>query len=176
MPVLLLFRHAKSAWDDPTLSDFERPLAPRGIKAARLMGAEMAKRGHFPDTALVSTATRAQQTWSLAALAIEKAAVTPVETQYERGLYLAAPVAILAYAGALPASTETALIVGHNPGMESLALSLSGPSSDPAALGRMTRKFPTAALAVLVFDGDWSELKPGCARLTFFVRPRDILE
>lgn len=141
------------------------------------MGSEMAKRGLIPDTALVSTAVRAQQTWSLAAPAlVTSAAAGTIETQHERGLYLAAPAAILAYAGKLQASADTAVIVGHNPGMESLASSLSGSGSDQAALGHMTSKFPTAALAVLSFDGDWRDLKPGCARLTDFVRPRDVLE
>ncbi|MFC5585479.1 SixA phosphatase family protein [Nitratireductor kimnyeongensis] len=70
MKELLLLRHAKSSWDDPSLADIERPLAPRGRRAAPLMGREILRRGWSPDYVLVSPARRAQQTWRLVAAEI----------------------------------------------------------------------------------------------------------
>ena len=58
MKQLLLLRHAKSSWDDPDLDDFDRPLAERGLKAAKLMGRELAARDWLPDQVLVSSALR----------------------------------------------------------------------------------------------------------------------
>ena len=59
MRTLYLLRHAKSSWDDPKLDDFERPLAPRGIKACKLMAAHIRKSGIAPDLILCSPAIRA---------------------------------------------------------------------------------------------------------------------
>ncbi|MEI9417788.1 histidine phosphatase family protein [Mesorhizobium sp. Cs1321R2N1] len=67
MKQLLLLRHAKSSWDDPDLDDFDRPLAERGLKAARLIGRELAARDWLPDLALVSPALRTRDTWRLVA-------------------------------------------------------------------------------------------------------------
>jgi hypothetical protein len=70
MKRLLLLRHAKSSWDDPALADFDRPLAPRGRKAAPLMGRELAARDWLPQLALVSPAARSRETWELVAAAL----------------------------------------------------------------------------------------------------------
>lgn len=170
MPALLLLRHAKSSWDDPDLDDFDRPLAPRGRNAAPRMGAEIASCGWQPDLALVSTAARARQTWDLVLPALNGVP----ETVLDRHLYLAPPATILALLKGAPPPAETAIVVGHNPGMEMLALSLSGPGSDDDALRTMAEKFPTAALARFEFDGSWADLGTAKTRLTHFVRPRDL--
>ena len=65
MKTLLLLRHAKSSWDDPTLQDFDRPLNKRGIEAAALVGKFMRKREVRPDLVLSSPAKRAAQTVAL---------------------------------------------------------------------------------------------------------------
>jgi phosphohistidine phosphatase len=70
MKRLLLLRHGKSSWDDPALADFDRPLAPRGRKAAERMGRELAARNWLPQLALVSPAARTRETWELAAAAL----------------------------------------------------------------------------------------------------------
>jgi len=73
-----------------------------------------------------------------------------------------------------PAHVETLLVVGHNPGLEDFATRLAGDGSAAEALGRMRTKFPTAALARFQFSGDWRDLSPGSARLTHFLRPKDL--
>ncbi|RUZ71152.1 histidine phosphatase family protein [Mesorhizobium sp. M7A.F.Ca.US.006.01.1.1] len=168
MKQLLLLRHAKSSWDDPDLDDFDRPLAERGSRAARLMGRELAARGWLPDLALVSAALRTRDTWRLVA------AELPVQPRiaFVKALYDASAADILSQIGQTDASSGCLLAIGHNPGLEDLARQLAGPGSDAKALARLEEKFPTAALARVVFEGDWSGLSS--APLTHCVHPKDL--
>ncbi len=172
MPTLFLLRHAKSSRDDPDLDDFDRPLAPRGCKAAPRMGVEMAARGWMPDMALVSPAVRTSQTWTLVSGALTREQAP--DTRFEEGLYMAPCASILSHVCALPESVSSVLVVGHNPGLHECALTLAGPHSDTAALQSVEAKFPTAALARFDIEDDWIALLPGRARLTHVVRPGDL--
>ncbi len=169
MVTLSLFRHAKSAWDNLDLSDFDRPLAPRGEKAAPSMGAYMAREGLVPDLVLCSTAKRALQTLELAETEWE---IKP-EIHYEEGLYHAGPAQMLRFLQALPASSGHAMIIGHNPGMHSLAVTLSG-EGEGDALDSLEMKFPTAALAIIEFEGDWKSILSGRGYLQRFLLPREL--
>jgi phosphohistidine phosphatase len=93
-----------------------------------------------------------------------------------RGLYLATASQILSQVRRTPATVERLLVLGHNPGMESLARALAGPGSDGAGLRQLEQKFPTGALAC--FDctvDDWSAVDKGGARLSRFVTPRALI-
>lgn len=169
MVTLSLFRHAKSAWGNPGLGDFDRPLAPRGEKAAPRMGAYMALEGLAPDVALCSTAKRARQTLELAQEEWE----TMPDIRFEDGLYHAGPAQMLQILQALPANCAHAMIIGHNPGMYSLAATLSGDGKGNA-LDTLETNFPTAALAVIEFEGDWKTIGPGAGYLQRFVLPREL--
>jgi phosphohistidine phosphatase len=164
MPVLYLLRHAKSSWDDPSLSDRDRPLAPRGIRAADLMGEHLRSAGIEPTVVLCSPAARARET--LAGLGVAWDAL------FEPELYGASEGGLLERLRKLDVSVDSALVIGHNPALEELTLMLAGSG---AALGKVHKKFPTGALATLDFDGDWSSLRPHAARLTSFVRPKDLV-
>jgi phosphohistidine phosphatase len=170
MKQLLLLRHAKSSWDDPALADFDRPLAPRGLKAAPRMGRELAKRDWLPNLALVSPALRTRETWRL--VSAELPARVPVE--FAEGLFEATAGDILAEVQQAMASAGCVLVLGHNPGLEDLARRLAGPRSDAAALRKLEEKFPTGALARFVVDDDWADLAFGTARLTHCIRPKDL--
>lgn len=167
---LFLLRHAKSAWDDPALSDFERPLAPCGKKAALLMGREMTRRGWLPDLAVVSSAVRTRETWELAGAQL----AAPCRTHFTEAIYEAAPWRILAEINNVPDDVGSLLVVGHNPGLELLARMLAGPGSAASALDRLNAKFPTAAIASLDVESDWAELGAASARLTDFITPREL--
>ena len=168
MKQLLLLRHAKSSWDDPDLADFDRPLAGRGLKAARLMGRELAARGWLPDLALVSAALRTRDTWRL--VAAELPGHVPAE--FAEGLYEAPAAAILTRVR--QADAATLIVVGHNPGLQHFALRLAGAGSDADVFKKIEAKFPTAALARFTLEGDWANLDFGGARLTHCIRPKDL--
>ena len=74
-------------------------------------------------------------------------------------------------ANKLPAQVESVMLIGHNPAMQELTLMLAAEGPE---LRRVHGKFPTGALATLEFDGDWSALGPHAARLTAFVRPKEL--
>ena len=124
-----------------------------------------------PDVALVSTARRTQETWQLAAGVLGAIA----STENQEALYLASAGEILEQLAGVAGSFESAIVVGHNPGLESLSHLLAGPGSDAAAIDDLRRGFPTAALAVFELAGEsWSSLSTDGARLVEFVRPRDL--
>jgi phosphohistidine phosphatase len=168
MKQLLLLRHAKSSWDDPDHADFDRPLSARGLKAASLVGRELARRDWLPDLALVSPALRTRDTWRL--VSAELTARVPAE--FAETLYDATAADVLAQLR--QASASTLLVLGHNPGLEELAKRLADARSDARALERLRDKFPTAALARFVVDGGWADLDFGGARLTHCIRPKDL--
>ena len=171
MRTLYLLRHAKSSWDDQTVADHERPLAPRGRRAARALGEHMRQQGYIPARVLCSSAARTRETWDI--IAPRLGAVVPVE--YAATLYDASPHSLLAVSRGVDESTPSLLIVGHNPAMAELALGFSADGSSKDA-ERMRQKFPSGALAVLVFEGsDWA-VGFGEGRLDAFVRPKDLPE
>ncbi|MDX8480439.1 histidine phosphatase family protein [Mesorhizobium sp. VK24D] len=168
MRQLLILRHAKSSRDDPKLDDFDRPLAPRGLKTAPLIGRELSRRGWLPELALVSPALRTRDTWRLVAEELPK----HVHAEFAEELYEAAPAAILARVRQAKASSL--IVIGHNPGLQNFVLRLAGAGSDAGVFGKIEAKFPTAALARFTVDEDWASLEFGGARLTHCVRPKDL--
>ncbi|MET0576833.1 MAG: histidine phosphatase family protein [Mesorhizobium sp.] len=167
---LLLLRHAKSSRDNLALDDFDRPLAERGREAAPAIGAELASRRWLPEAVLVSPAKRTRQTWALVAAELPAAP----KAMFAKPLYMASPEQLLQRIRKVVETRQTLLVIGHNPGIEELALQLAGSGSDRNALAGISEKFPTAALARFAFDGRWADLSAGEAKLTHFLRPRDL--
>ena len=170
MKQLLLLRHAKSSREDPELDDFDRPLAPRGLNAAPRIGREIATRGWLPQSVLSSPAKRTRETWSLVAAELPD----PATVTFPKALYMATPERLLTQVRKIPESVTALLVIGHNPGLEQFARRLAASDSEPEALARLAEKFPTAALVRLVYDGAWAGLDFASARLTHFLRPKDI--
>lgn len=169
MPTLLLLRHAKSSWENDDLDDFDRPLNPRGRRAAPAMGKVLLERELVPDRVLCSPAARTRETWAL----VEDALETEVPAEYPDALYLADTSEMVEEIRSGGREARRLLVVGHNPGMERLALALAG--DGPLELrARMAVKYPTAALAVLGFEGGWGAVAPGRGRLVHFIRPKDL--
>jgi phosphohistidine phosphatase len=162
---LFLLRHAKSSWEDPGLADHDRPLAPRGRRAAKLIAEHLRREGVGPSLVLCSSARRARETLDRVA--------PDGEARIEGELYGASATDLLARLRRVPGGVESVMLIGHNPAIHALAVRLacSGPTR-PA----LERKFPTGALATLAFDGDWQGLQAGTARLVAFVRPRELEE
>ncbi|NJM33521.1 MAG: histidine phosphatase family protein [Rhodomicrobium sp.] len=170
MLILTLFRHAKSSWDFPELADFDRPLAARGEEAAPRIGAFLAERSLMPNLVLCSTAKRTRQTIALALPALKPR----TKVKYLDGLYHAGIAEMLAIVGEQPPKPRHIVIVGHNPGLQSLALHLigEGDSKDRRAIAR---KFPTAAVAVIAFDAQsWGDLNPGAGQLVAYATAKQL--
>ena len=162
---LILLRHAKSSWADPGQRDFDRPLNPRGQRAAAAVGAWLAGQGLAPDAALVSPAARTRETWARLGPAF-----AAVPATFPHGLYHAEAPALLTLLQSTPAGgAETVLILGHQPGIGELAFRLlPEPPDDPEYL-----RYPTAGTAVIDFDvDDWTEAHWGEGRLFAFTTPR----
>lgn len=166
---LLLLRHAKSAWPD-AVADHERPLAERGEKAAPAMGNYMAREHLIPDLALVSDARRTRQTWEL----VQRRLPAEVATRIDPTIYEAPAGRLLDTIRALGDSAATLLLIGHNPGLQDLALMLTG-DGDARVRDALAAKYPTAALAVIDFPmADWRQVGPGSGLLARFVTPRSL--
>jgi phosphohistidine phosphatase len=174
MKTLYLLRHAKSDWADGSLRDQDRPLNARGRAAAPAMAAYMAKQAYVPDVILCSAARRTVQTLDL----VLRHTGFPAPVRYEDALYLAEWRQMLERIKWIEEPFAAALIVGHNPGTEQLALALAGSGVDAEEKARralMREKYPTAALAVLRFPvSAWRGVAPGTGTLADFVRPRDL--
>jgi phosphohistidine phosphatase len=168
MRQLLLLRHAKSSWDDASVPDRDRPLNKRGLRAAAAMRTAMCNLGLAPDVVLVSTARRTMETLD----ALEPWDDTPLIEPMD-SLYLASPMQLLAALHNVAETVRSVLMIGHNPGMHDLALSLVGaktPASD--AERALAAGFPTGALAEFVVAGSWWDLREGGGRLVRFLTPR----
>jgi phosphohistidine phosphatase len=166
MKTLYLLRHAKSSWDDAALADRDRPLAPRGRKAAKLMAEHLRLDGIEPSLVLCSAARRTQETLE----AIEPA-LGGSDVLVERDLYGASAGELLERLHQVADEVETVMLIGHNPSIQSLALNLAARGDDLGAIGL---KYPTGALATLTFEGSWRDLGRDGAELAGFVRPRDL--
>ncbi len=170
MKTIYLLRHAKSTWDRLDIPDHERPLAPRGEKAAPVMGQHLGDAGLVPEQVLCSTAERARRTWEAVAPYLKPA---PAVT-YRQDIYDAEADDLLAVLHTLPERVNSVMLVGHNPAIEELAEMLIG-GGDAVARERLAAKYPTATLAEIAADTEsWTELARGAGRLLRFDRPKDL--
>ena len=166
---LFVLRHAKSSWEDPGLDDHDRPLAPRGRRAVKLLGQHIHDSGIRPDLVLCSSSRRTLETLE---------SVAPGgEVLIEPELYAASASEIIERLRQVPDEVGSVMVIGHNPGSQTLVLRLVGDDpagSDGSYLSDVQRKFPTGALATLSFNCGWSELAPGRAQLAAYVRPKSL--
>ena len=133
MKTLLILRHAKSSWNYPELSDYDRPLNRRGKRDAPRMGKHLQEQGLSPDRILTSSAKRARKT----ARKVAKACGYTGKVKKLDALYESVPGIYYETLQAVPEKYARVMVVGHNPTMEQLLGSLTG----------RIRRMPTAALA-----------------------------
>jgi phosphohistidine phosphatase len=159
MPELLIMRHAKSDWGVGLASDRERPLAPRGVKAAKRMGKFLSKVDAVPDLILSSPAVRARTTAELANKAGRWAAPMEIVPTFYGGGWTDVVEAVLAAGD----GAERILVTGHEPTWSGLVSVLTGGS---------LVAMPTAAVAfIAVIGNSWTRLGPNCAELQWHVTP-----
>jgi len=176
---LYLLRHAKSDSEGWSGQDFERPLNERGKQACTAMAAHLREQGIRPGIVLCSTAVRARETLAgiAAALGWPGAEGRP-DFVFRDEIYLASQSELVAEVRGLDDNIGCAMLIGHNPGLEVLAIGFAQRGNkghgggDRDAFEALERKYPTAALATLTFESDhWRGLEPGKGRLTGFVKP-----
>ncbi len=157
---LYLLRHGKSDWEAPSESDHGRPLAPRGRRAARMVGRVLSRIGQQPDSVVTSTALRAHTTAVLAA----EAGGWSCAIRATESLYLPTVEALVEEARREPAAVERLLLVGHEPTWSQAVSALAGG-------GRC--RMVTASLARLDFPvTDWTEIDVGRAMLVWLATPK----
>ncbi len=164
---LLLLRHAKTERAEPGERDRDRKLTERGRTDAPVIGNYIVRHHLIPDMVLVSPAARTQETWALVAATFAK----PQRFATDDRIYNASsePLAeLIRESGA----AQTLLVVGHNPGLQDLALQLVG-SGEVGMRAALNEKLPTSGLVVIDFAfDDWSRLHDHSGRLERFVSPR----
>jgi phosphohistidine phosphatase len=160
MKKIILIRHAKSAWDNPWLTDHDRPLAERGLRDAPLMAKRLKKRGIHPDCILSSTAKRAAETALITAKTLD---FPQEEIIWEENLYHATPNTILKYIRLQKDNKRTILVVGHNPGFNDLIRQLGGELDNLPTAGQFGFKLKSES---------WNELNPRTAEVWFVDYPK----
>ena len=159
---LVVMRHSKAVQSGA--DDLERQLTDRGILDATEAGQWLANRGIEPDQALVSAAVRTQQTWE----AVNEGGGWDLEGTLEQSLYEAGTESALDLVRATDNSMRTLVVVGHNPTMATLAALLDDGQGDDEASTEVTVGFPTSALAVFTYDGDWEDLDEASASVVAY--------
>ncbi len=171
MKTLTVLRHAKSSWDDAVSRDFDRPLNARGQRAAVTVGRHMRSEGLSFDHVVASPAVRITETVEQ----VETGYGSALAPAWDRRIYLASASTLMDVVHELPAGADSALLIGHNPGLEDLVLMLVPDRAGDALRDSVEEKFPTAALAVITFEtDDWGAIRSGSGTLVRFVRPRDL--
>ena len=163
MKRLILMRHAKSDWSAGISSDHDRPLNPRGRRAAAALGDWLRDMDLAPDQVLSSSSVRTRET-------IVRLDLAPgTDVQFDRSLYLADQMTILHALRA--ARGETVLMLGHNPGIGVFAETIVSASPAHPRFGQ----YPTGATLVVDFEiDDWGQADWGTANARHFVVPREL--
>lgn len=158
MKTIFLLRHAKSSWDNSALSDFERPLNERGLRTAPFMGEVIVERGYAPSIIVSSPATRAKTTAELLGLS------API--RLDDRIYEASPNTLRTVASEIDDAMDSAMLVGHNPGLEGFIRYLTG-ELEP---------MPTAALAVIELDIEsWKDVDADSGTIVEIIRPKELI-
>jgi len=162
MKTLYIMRHAKSSWADTDLADFDRPLNDRGQRDAPFMGNVMRDNGYAPDIILSSPAVRARET----ARSVKKGGDLNGEIVFDDRIYEASPQSLKQVVSEIGDKHTSAMLVGHNPGIEGFIRYLTG-TLEP---------MPTAALAVIELNtASWSGVDANSGKLIRIIRPKDEL-
>lgn len=159
---VVVMRHAKA--EQVGSSDFTRELSARGVEDAEEAGRWLAAFGIEPDHALVSAAVRTSQTWE----SVAAGAGWSDDAVYDDALYDAGPETALDLMRETPDDARTLIVVGHNPTMAYLAQLLDDGDGDEEAANELASGYPTSALTVFDFEGEWSDLDEQCATVVAF--------
>lgn len=167
MTRLYLLRHAKARWAEPGARDYDRALESSGKADAEQLGSQMLLAGLLPDRVLCSGAKRARDTWE----ALSRHVPT-TDVRFLDDLYSSDAAGYLDIIKSL-GGDGSALIIGHNPMMEDLAIALSR-DGESSALSAVAHGYPTCGLAVLRFSTKLADIAPEDGFLEDFIVPSDL--
>ena len=157
MKTLYIMRHAKSSWDDFSISDFDRSLNARGEEAAPLMGKVLKNKNIKPNLLISSPANRAKTTANIIANIIG------VDITYQESMYESSEMNIMMILNAIDESVDSCMLVGHNPALTGVINALSSFSLE---------NLPTAGIVAITFEGFWKDVKPMSGEFLFFEYPK----
>jgi phosphohistidine phosphatase len=165
MKTLILMRHAKSSWGNPTLADHARPLNDRGIYSARALAKWLREKKLTPSQALVSSSVRTQETF--AGLKLD------IEPTLKPELYHASSDTLLETIES--AEEDTIILIAHNPGIGDLAMRLARMMGQHPSHSRFA-DYPTGATLVTQWEADsWHDIDWSQGKMIDFIVPRDLL-
>jgi len=164
---LYLLRHGKSDWTEDT-DDFHRPISDRGKRAAQRIGVWMAKNNCNPEYVISSPAERTKVT---AQKVLKAKGQGDQKIVLEKQIYMAEESDLLAVLKEIPDKTKSVLLVGHNPSIEMLFLSLQNKKMKYLNRGKL---FPTATLAHLTLSKPWKNIKSASAKLEQIIYPKTL--
>ena len=157
---LILIRHAKSSWADPSLDDRDRPLNNRGKRDAPFMGKRLASHSCIPDKIISSPARRARKTARIIArqLSYPKKDIVLLEDLYTSSIN-----SMYRILHACEKGVNRLFLVGHNYVITDFCVDLTGADIE---------NIPTCGIAAIRFKGSWSHIAPESGELFFFDYPK----
>ncbi len=171
MKTIYLARHAKSSWNSDAATDFDRPLSSRGEADAKRIGEEMLNQGWLPQKVIASPALRAKQTCKILCSEIDY----PIESiEWNSEIYSAYTVTLLHILTNLDESTESVMLLGHNPAMEDLLVHICGFAETHQYKQANGKLFTTANVVKINANVTWKNLMMHHAELTFMLRPKEL--
>jgi len=162
MKRLILLRHAKSSWDNPGLTDHDRPLAKRGILDAPKIGKFLESNNIIPELIICSTALRAKETLNLVYNEIKK----NVKIIFNESIYNSNSNELVNLISGTDNDITKLMIIGHNPDLEYLVEILTDKDFPYT-------KYSTAGLAIIDFSIDnWLSITDTVGNLKIYKTPK----
>ena len=161
MKTVIIVRHAKSSWDDPAQTDFERPLNERGKRDAPEMAERLLKKKIKIDAFISSPAKRAKKTATIfaAAYGVQKDDVILKDLLYHAGEN-----DFYAIIRQLPDAVNNIAIFSHNPGLTDFVNTLTS--------SVRTDNVPTCGMFAVSFEGSWETFKDAPKQFLFYDYPK----
>ena len=175
MKNLILLRHAKSDWSGwgrsvNFVTDLERPLSRRGIKACAKISKLFMTMQLSVDLIEYSPARRALDTFNLI-----KNSVSFSAHKKTPELYTFSSKKLMHTIAKTSEEINDLLLVGHNPAIEELVGDLVSNDHNFKDLALLREKYPTGAIAFMELNIlFWSDVRENCGSLRKFVRPSDL--
>ncbi len=163
---LIILRHGQAKTAGANEQDHTRSLTMRGREEAAAVGALLSGKGLVPDYVLCSTSARTRETLA----EVQNSFAEWPHVTYSQKIYNASEVDLLNQIAAIAEDVTTLLVVGHNPGLYQLSITLAK-DGDKQMHNRLHMEFPTCSLVVINFEGEWQNILNSRSKLTLFVTP-----